>query len=373
MNKEFMKCALAGSICFTAMLGLMSVKGYAEETIDADTLLLSYSRGVAEVLDANTTPTKEEVQEAIEEAERAANAWKEPGAMIMANVTSYLNVRQEPSTEGKILGQLYCDCGGEIIEYGEDWTMIRTGSLEGWVSNEYIYFGDEAREKAEELGTYKATVLADTLNVRKAPSTESTALGTVKKNGIYDVLSVDEEGWVLIDFNGTDAYVSSEYVDVEFLVGHGETNEEIAERKRAEEEAKRAAEIASNRTTELQVANYGTYAAQATDLQLIAAVIQCEGGNQPYEGQQAIAAVIMNRVRSPKYPNTVWEVISAPYQFTVVASGAVDRAIQRGLKDSCLLAAQDAINGYSPVGAATQFRPISSGRSGIVIGGHVFW
>ena len=373
MKKDLKKCALTFVVCSTILSGLIYETGYANNTIDSNSLLLSYSAGVAEVLDVDTTPTSEEVQIAIEEAEEAANAWKQPGAMIMANVTSYLNVRQDPSVEGKILGQLYCDCGGVIVEYGEEWTKIRTGNLEGWVNNEYVYFGEEATEKAEELGSYKATVTADTLNVRKEPTTDASALGVVKKDGVYDVLSIDEEGWVLIDFNGTDAYVSSEYVTVEFTVGHGETNEEIAEKKRAEEEAKKAAEVEANRTTTLQEVNYGAYTAQATDVELIAAVIQCEGGNQPYEGQQAIGAVIMNRVRNPKYPNTVLEVISAPYQFTVFSSGAVERAIQRGLKESCLLAAQDAINGYSPVGAATQFRPISSGRSGIVIGGHVFW
>lgn len=373
MKKQNWRCFKVSFLTFVTILGGVGAWGYAQDTIDSEELFSSYTRGVAQVLDVGTTPTKEEVADAIEEAERVANAWKEPGAMIMANVTSYLNVREEPSTEGKILGQLYCDCGGEIVEYGEEWTKIKTGNLVGYVSNEYIYFGEEAVEKAEELGTYKATVNADVLNVRMEPDTESKVLGSVKNGGIYDVISVDEEGWVIIDFNGTDAYVKEEYVDVAYLVGQGETNEEIAEKKAAEEAAKAAAAVQANRTTELQEVNYGVYTAQASDLELIAAVIQCEGGNQPYEGQQAIAAVIMNRVRNPKYPNTVWDVISAPYQFTVVGTGAVDRAIQRGLKESCLLAAQDALNGYSPVGAATQFRPISSGRSGIVIGGHVFW
>ena len=81
----------------------------------------------------------------------------------------------------------------------------------------------------------------------------------------------------------------------------------------------------------------------------------------------------MNRVKSGAYPNAIKDVIYASGQFTPAGSGRVARVIASGkLKQSCLQAAQEAMAGVSPVGAATHFRRAGS-REGIVIGNHVFW
>ena len=112
----------------------------------------------------------------------------------------------------------------------------------------------------------------------------------------------------------------------------------------------------------------------ATDeVTLLAALIQSESGNQPYEGQLGVGAVVMNRVRSGSYPNTIPGVISAPGQFGPAATGKVSAILASGPKASCMQAAQAAINGETTVGTATHFRSVSSGMQGIVIGNHVFW
>ena len=111
----------------------------------------------------------------------------------------------------------------------------------------------------------------------------------------------------------------------------------------------------------------------ADDSVLLAALIQCEAGEEPYEGQVAVGAVVMNRVRSGAYPNTVKGVIYASGQFTPAGSGQVGRVVASGkIKASCLQAAQEAMAGSTPVGTATHFRRAGS-REGIVIGHHVFW
>ena len=111
----------------------------------------------------------------------------------------------------------------------------------------------------------------------------------------------------------------------------------------------------------------------ADDSVLLAALIQCEAGEEPYEGQVAVGAVVMNRVRSGAYPNTVKGVIYASGQFTPAGSGQVGRVVASGkIKASCLQAAQEAMAGSTPVGIATHFRRAGS-REGIVIGHHVFW
>ena len=112
---------------------------------------------------------------------------------------------------------------------------------------------------------------------------------------------------------------------------------------------------------------------QADDVTLLAALIQCEAGNQSYEGKLAVGAVVMNRVRSGAYPSTLYSVIYASGQFSPAGSGKVDRAIASGnLKSSCVQAAREALSGTSNVGTATHFKRAGA-HEGIVIGGHVFW
>lgn len=107
---------------------------------------------------------------------------------------------------------------------------------------------------------------------------------------------------------------------------------------------------------------------------LLAALIQAEGGNQPYEGQVAIGAVVMNRVRSGRYGSTIADVIYAPGQFSVVSNGTILRYTSSP-KASCVQAAQEAINGYTNVGGFTHFKNARSSVSSdhIVIGNHVFY
>ena len=105
---------------------------------------------------------------------------------------------------------------------------------------------------------------------------------------------------------------------------------------------------------------------------LLAALIQCEAGNECYEGQLAVGAVVMNRVKSPAYPGSIYGVIYSSGQFTPAMSGKVARVYEGNIPDACIQAAQAAINGETSVGGATYFR--RAGRhDGYVIGDHVFW
>ena len=111
---------------------------------------------------------------------------------------------------------------------------------------------------------------------------------------------------------------------------------------------------------------------RADELDLLAALIQAEAGNQPYEGQLAVGAVVMNRVKSPKFPNTIYGVISQPGQFTPWGTGRVQSILAGGANANCYEAAQAALNGETTVGQCLFFR-VNDGRNGIVIGAHVFY
>lgn len=110
------------------------------------------------------------------------------------------------------------------------------------------------------------------------------------------------------------------------------------------------------------------------DRYLLASLIYCEAGGEPYEGQVAVGAVVINRVLSPVFPGTVAGVIYAPRQFSPVGSGRLEVVMASGKATaSCFKAADEAMSGATNVGNCVYFRTPVEGLSGINIGGHVFY
>ena len=111
-------------------------------------------------------------------------------------------------------------------------------------------------------------------------------------------------------------------------------------------------------------------AAMRQNQALLAAIIYCEAGNQPYEGQIAVGAVIMNRVKSSAYPNTIEGVIYQSGQFGPAATGWLDQVRNSGsYTQSCMQAAVDALNGVNPIGGCLYF---DQGGCGTKISAHYF-
>ena len=92
---------------------------------------------------------------------------------------------------------------------------------------------------------------------------------------------------------------------------------------------------------------------QSSNLQLMARAINGEARGEPYEGQVAVGAVIMNRVKSSKFPNTIAGVIYQKGAFTAVSDGQINVPIAQG--STVLKAAQDALNGWDPTGGAIYY------------------
>lgn len=91
----------------------------------------------------------------------------------------------------------------------------------------------------------------------------------------------------------------------------------------------------------------------SSDLQLMARAINGEARGEPYEGQVAVGAVILNRVKSPQFPNTITGVIYQSGAFTAVADGQINVPIKEG--STVLKAAQHALNGWDPSGGAIYY------------------
>lgn len=132
----------------------------------------------------------------------------------IAGVSGYLNVRKIPETYGEVVGKLLSGGACEIIDTSTDgWYKISSGGVTGYVSSQYIYTGDKAREVAAENVIQRAVVSADKLNVRKEPSQDSEIMGQVYKDERYPVENI-QDGWVQID----DGYLSADYVTVRYAL-----------------------------------------------------------------------------------------------------------------------------------------------------------
>lgn len=90
-----------------------------------------------------------------------------------------------------------------------------------------------------------------------------------------------------------------------------------------------------------------------SDVQLLARAINGEARGEPYEGQVAVGAVILNRVKSSKFPNTIAGVIYEPGAFTAVSDGQINVAISES--STVVKAARDALNGWDPSGGALYY------------------
>ena len=344
-----------------AMLGVVIISA-TDMTVMASEhtkVLESLNSGFGVVLDpsAYETGTTQDVAKTVKEAYESQ---LELG-FIMVDVDDALNVRADSNVDADRVGLMYKGCGGTALERRDGWTKIQSGDLVGWANDKYILYGEEAQALANDIGMEIATVNASALRVRKEPNLTSGIYGTADSGDIFEVIDKVDEEWYMVDYKGKDGYVSAEYVEVELLVDEGETNEEIKEREAAE-----AAEKAKLSY------NAGAFAATADETRLLAALIHCEAGGEEYEGQLAVGAVVMNRVRSGAFPNTISEVIYASGQFTPALNGRLEEVYNGNIYDSCIKAAEEALAGNTNVGDAKYFRRAGK-REGIVIGNHVFW
>ena len=353
------------SLVMTMAVGMTAVAG--EDKTSSQEYLDSLNVGTATLLAPEEDgETEEETENRTEEkagseGEVPEEEEKESSDLVMADVQNALNVRAKADEESEKVGVLYKDCGGRILERKDGWTKLRSGDLVGWAKDDYLLFDEEAENLADEVGNLIVTIETDALRIRKEPSTDSGVFALMAQDDELDVIEVIDDEWISVKYDNEIGYVSAEFVDLDFHIDEGETIASIKAREKAEAEAK--AKL---------TANQGAVAVGADDTRLLAALIYCEAGNQGYEGHLAVGATVMNRVRSGAYPNSIYSVIYASGQFTPALNGKVARVYGGNIPDSCMTAAQEAINGATNIGTATHFRRVGA-HEGIIIGDHVFW
>lgn len=334
-----------------------------QEPVSSETAI---TVGAAAMLEAQIVDEEKAINAYVNNRAMEPEAKLENSTLVMAKVNQYVNIRESASQESEKVGVLYKDCGGEVLETQQEWTKISSGDVTGWILNEYLYFGNEAKELASDVGILTAHANTQLLRVRKDANKESEIIGLLSEGEAVEAIS-EEGDWVSVSYEGTKGYVSSEFVNVEFTVDKAESMEVIKAREEVER-ARREAEAAASRNAKKEAV-----LATASELEILAALIQCEAGGEPYEGQIAVGAVVMNRVRSGGYPNSITEVIYASGQFVPASKGKMESLIlEKNIRSSCVQAAQEAISGTCNVGDALHFRR-KGNRQGLIIGNHVFW
>ena len=167
------------------------------------------------------------------------------GSLIVADVNDYVNIRQEPNTESEIVGKLYDDSVGNIIEISDDWFYIESGKARGYVKSEYVLTGEAAINKAEEVGIKMARVNTTTLKVRMEPSTDAKVLGLVPDGDLLQVLELTED-FAKVSVEEGEGYISLDYVELYTENVYAESKEEEEARLKKEREEREKAIAAAN-------------------------------------------------------------------------------------------------------------------------------
>ena len=240
----------------TASTAEVAVKGTDEIPIGG-MLESSTPSTISEKKIEQTIVVSEGYTKDLREASNAAKLREEEEGfknLVIAKVSNYVNVRDIPSEDGNIVGKLYDKSVGTFIEETDGWYKISSGSVEGYVKAEFCVTGDAAVELAKEVGTRIATVTTTTLKVREEPGMDTTVLGLVP---IEDQLIVTQEleGWVKVNIEEGDGYVSNEFVTLSTEFVKAESIAEEQARLAKEEAARKAAQEAARKKAAEQSAS----------------------------------------------------------------------------------------------------------------------
>ena len=312
--------------------------------------------------------------------------------MFVANIDAHLNIRDIPSVEGNIVGRLFVGSGGEVLEKGAEWSKIQSGDVTGYVNNKFIKIGEAAEKLAKEVCKFDVIIEEESAEIKSLAKTDSETLLSPSVGETFEGVSF-QDGWVVIQYKENKAYIEEKHVSIKWLFEEAVPYEEIlaayraeqerlkkeaeeAARKKAEAEAAKRAKIAESRFVEtIQTTPFNVTAEEAY---LLACLVTVEAGGEPYEGQLAVANVVLNRLRGGAYGNTITDVIYARGQFSVVSSGILARRLEKGPFDISVRATKEALSGVNNVPNYTNFNAVrvanySSYKEYTVIGKQVFF
>lgn len=227
-------------------------------------------------------------------------------------------------------------------------------------------------DMAVDTQKWNGKALANTekeVSVYSKASDDSKVVGKMYKT---TAVKVEEEGseWTKISSGNVVGYVKTS--KLAFGTEAVKRAEEISFKK--SKNAKTMKEIEKEKKAKEAKARKASYrsatSASVDDRTLLAALIYCEAGNQCFDGKVAVGAVVINRVNSSRFPNTIQKVIYQRGQFGPAMTGKLSRVLASGnIPSSCYKAADSALSGYNPIGNALYF---GCGNYGYKLGDHYF-
>ena len=188
-----------------------------------------------------------------------------------------------------------------------------------------------------------------------------------KQDSVNSLIQTTKSNIAQADQNLADAMEN--VTDIDRAIAKMVEYEKQLEIQKAKEDAARLATI---REQEQEDTSGVVYVPTDSDAYLLGAIIQCESDGEPYEGKLAVGSVVLNRVKSSYFPNTISGVIYQDRQFSPVASGRLAYRLEAGVNSTCLQAAQEVLNGNITINAL-YFRTNNGIIQGTVIGNHVFY
>ena len=348
----------------------------------------------------------------------------------VANVAEAANIRAAASEDSTIVGYLTTAASADVVEKGETWSLVISGGVEGYVKNEYLAFGEEAKNLASVYGSQGVKTYWDGVSLFAAPDGSSEVLATAAAGKEYEVISNDGS-WVAVQMDDvTVAYVPAEDVmettildravstgdaygdvssysdstgyddgssytdssyDTSYDDGSSYTDSSYdtsyddgssytdSSYDTSYDDGSSYTDSSSDNNTSYEdnsgsssTTDTSASTASSSDRELLAGLIYCEAGNQSREGKVAVGAVVMNRVASSSFAGTIKDVVYESGQFSPAGSGWLDSVIANGaIPSSCYEAADAALAGENPIGSAMYFNT-GSGR-GVKIGAHQFY
>lgn len=342
------------------------------------------------------------------------------GVMLVETV-SVADVHAEADDTSPVLATL-SGTQAKVLENSGRWMKVQVGDITGWVESEHLTDGsdtlddiapvnpeetqnpgdtEEQTEQTQDLQTEETHPADTAAQDRMSESSSDGADSAAEDNSAAEEAArkaaeqsqkaaeeaarkAAEEAQKAVEEAARKAAEEAQKAAEEAARIAAEEAQKAAEEaaRKAAEEAQKAAEEAARIAAEQAQAAAVQAAQQAViaqsgvtpqDVELLAALIQCEAGGEPYVGQVAVGSVVMNRVEAAEHPSSIPDVIYAAGQFSPVRNGSLSRTLSTGdISQSCRQAAIEALAGSEPVGDKLYFRRVN-GRHGQVIGNHVFY
>lgn len=306
---------------------------------------------VAEKLEELEQQMREKEQE-ISDAQAALEEAKETEEWQRENMTTIIRFMYERQEDSYLAALLGSGSLAELLnraDYIEKVVDYDQKMMEQYVENRMLIEKEEDRLRTElaELESLQAQAKEEQEKVSGLISQASASIAKYA-NQISDAEKKARE---------YEAEIKKKEEDLEYL-----------KKKLAEEIAmsQAAANSAWRDISEVTFADGDRY--------LLANLIYCEAGGEPYAGQVAVGSVVINRMLSSKYPDTLVGVVYQKKQFSPVASGRLALALKDNkATEKCYQAADEAMAGITNVGNCVYFRTPIEGLTGIRIGGHIFY